>query len=468
MLDKDILSAFPREIYVYKKLIHVCPFCSSNLIQAKAKTKKDKTYDLGLEVCEKCNKGFSNPAFYSENKEQFLCMNLKQAEALVEARNSRIENKRNNKASGKLPSGDIRSKKKIYAMQVANYQRRKSSNKFELQTNRKEELDKRPLVKKRIIEKIPTEWDSKYGYSTEALSDALMKISLSCEELNSIFAAFLVKDCNNDLRCIFLSTDCKEFNVAGNPISIVNIKRGSGYSFLESIKAKKTFYYDQGKRKNDVIDATVIYEPEFKNYAGKVNLKTLYKKNAASVNMPASNGTYDYDSNKCVYVFFRLTNTCVKKNHKIETVTAKTYNAKNGKPIKVNVFHCTQCDRYFINYEALQEYISKGIFPAFSYTLIRDISGELNEASQLMLYGYNVREGNLSGNERRNVLSWIIDSGLMTKAEIIKDLQFKVRYNGSKAGNERAKAKWQDDIQFVSQYVFDNKKEIEATFVSHK
>lgn len=468
MLDKENLSSFPREIYVYKKLIHKCPFCRSGLIQAKAKTKKDKIYDLGLEVCEKCNKGFSNPAFYSENKEYFLCMNLEQAEALVEERNLRVETKRKKATGIKLSSDGTRTKKQIYAMQVANYRRRKSSSSFEIQTNRKEELDKRPLVKKRMIGKIPTEWNSVFGYNTEALNDALMKVSLSCEELNSIFAAFLVNDYNNELRCIFLSTECKEFNVAEYSVSIANIKRGSGYSLLESIKAKKTFYYDQDKNINNVIDAAVIYEPEFKNYVGKVNLKTLYKKKAASINIPANNETYDYDSNKCVYVFFRLTNTCVKKNHKIETVTAKTYNAKNSNPIKVNVFHCTQCDRYFINYEALQEYISKGIFPALSYKLIRDISGELNEASQLMLYGYNVREGNLSGDERQNILSWIIDSGLMTKAEIIKDLQFKVRYNGSKAGNERAKIKWQDDIQFVSQYVIDNNREIQAEFVSRR
>ena len=85
-----------------------------------------------------------------------------------------------------------------------------------------------------------------------------------------------------------------------------------------------------------------------------------------------------------------------------------------------------------------------------------------------MLYGYRVADGTLTTQERRAVLSWIIDSGLLTKAEIIKDLQFKVRYNGSKKGNERAKAKWLDDIQFVSQYVMDNKQTINAAFVVRK
>ena len=172
-----------------------------------------------------------------------------------------------------------------------------------------------------------------------------------------------------------------------------------------------------------------------------------------------------FEISRDVLVYFRLTNRCVKYKHEIETVTAKTINARNGQSINVNVFHCKNCDQYFINYEALQKYISKGIYPALSFKITKDIGNSLNEASKLMLYGYRVAEGKISTLERRNVLSWIIDSGLLTKAEIIKDLQFKVRYNGSKAGNEKAKAKWQDDIQFVSRYVRDNSRTINAEFV---
>ena len=81
-----------------------------------------------------------------------------------------------------------------------------------------------------------------------------------------------------------------------------------------------------------------------------------------------------------------------------------------------------------------------------------------------MMYGYSVREG-ISQQERRRVLEWVIDSGLMSKSEIIRNIQFKVRYNGSKAGNERARQKWLDDIQYVSHYVIGNKREIKPVFV---
>lgn len=169
------------------------------------------------------------------------------------------------------------------------------------------------------------------------------------------------------------------------------------------------------------------------------------------------------NSSKRVYVYFKLNNKCVTNNHQIETVTAITTNMKTGFTTEINVFHCIECDRYFINYEALQKYIAKGIYPALDFSLEID-EGKLREVSELMLYGYNVKEGVLNEGERHRILSWIIDAGLLSKAEIIKDLQFKVNYNGKKAGNENAKKKWETDILFVSQYVKGNSKRIDAVF----
>lgn len=434
-------AAYPKEIYVYKKLVHVCPFCDGKLVQAVEKTKKGKDIFISLTTCDKCKKSFANAAYYSEHGDNFICMNPQEADALVNARKAKIEKKKHRYDQFGLGKGT-----------------------HDLKHNKLAEIEKEQQLKNRILEKIPTDWNTIYGLNIEALNNSWKKVDLSSPALNAIFAIFLVRTEAGNIQCVFLSYDSSEIKFPGNHASIVSVNGKNGFWLVKSIKAKKTYYTGQNKARYDVVDAVVTFEPYFKEYVGKINLRSLYKKHTPALVNSVSKESFDYSSNKCVYVYFRLTNSCVKNNHKIETITAKTYNAKNGNPIEVNVFYCTRCDRYFINYEALQGYISKGIFPAFSYSLIRDISGELNEASQLMLYGYNVREGILSGDERRSILSWIIDSGLMTKAEIIKDLQFKVSYNGSKSGNERAKGKWQDDIQYVSRYVIDNKKEIEAIF----
>ena len=84
---------------------------------------------------------------------------------------------------------------------------------------------------------------------------------------------------------------------------------------------------------------------------------------------------------------------------------------------------------------------------------------------ELEVLEYNVREGVLTKEERQNILSWIIDSGLISKEKIIRDLQFKVVYNGTKVGNEEAKKKWKSDIDFVSHYTKGNSRKMTAKFV---
>ena len=159
-----------------------------------------------------------------------------------------------------------------------------------------------------------------------------------------------------------------------------------------------------------------------------------------------------------------MNNTCIKKAHNVETVTAETVNVKTGSSVEINVFHCLQCNKFFVNYEALQEYIKRGIYPSFHYSLVYIDEHHLRDVSELMMYGYNVKEGVLSRGERQRILSWIIDSGLMSKGEIIRNLQFKVNYNGRKASNANAKRKWKEDIQYVSRYVKDNRRKIKAVY----
>ena len=168
-----------------------------------------------------------------------------------------------------------------------------------------------------------------------------------------------------------------------------------------------------------------------------------------------------------VYIYYKLSNNCMNSKHNIESVTVKTTNVRTGKNIDANVFYCNDCNRYFINYEALQGYIEAGNYPLFEYEFVgkQEFVGELRKVSELMEYGYNVREGVLTKEERQNILSWIIDSGFISKEKIIRDLQFKVVYNGKKVGNEEAKKKWKSDIDFVSHYTKGNSRKITAKFV---
>lgn len=134
---------------------------------------------------------------------------------------------------------------------------------------------------------------------------------------------------------------------------------------------------------------------------------------------------------KLVYVYDRLNNECKRKGHKVVTVTAQTVTIPDGDPIEANVFHCTDCDKYYVSNSALQKCIEEGIHPALNYYLAYDLAGNLKKASKLMLYGYNVQQGVLTRSERHSVLTTIINNGYISKQEIICDLQFFISYNSS-------------------------------------
>ena len=171
-------------------------------------------------------------------------------------------------------------------------------------------------------------------------------------------------------------------------------------------------------------------------------------------------------SKNVVYVYHQFTNSCVTNRHPIEAVTVKTIDARSKRKVDVNAYYCKKCERCFINAEVLnKDYYSRNLFPLLNYDLANVNPSSLKEFSELYILGYSVKEGILTCEERQQVLAEIIENGLMGKEQIIRKLQFLVRFNGSKPENSVAKEKWQADILFVSQYTSDNKRRIEPVFI---
>ena len=178
-----------------------------------------------------------------------------------------------------------------------------------------------------------------------------------------------------------------------------------------------------------------------------------------------SSKTVDFASQVVdVYVYFKLNNPCTVKKHPVENVTMKSKNPLTGKKYQVNGFYCARCKKYYINHEAVKDIIIKKMHPSFLYNLVHDYEGELKPMSLPTMYGYNAKADGPSSAVRHHILRWIVDAGLMSKAQIIKDLQFKISYNGKKTGNMAAKAKWEEDLNFMSSYTADNTREVVANF----
>ena len=185
--------------------------------------------------------------------------------------------------------------------------------------------------------------------------------------------------------------------------------------------------------------------------------------------LPVKTDEYPMDpkqiDKKVVYVYLKLNNSCLRNKHNVENVTMNVTNIRDNRKINVNVFHCSTCGKYFINYEQLKEYIDKKQIPAFKYSIVKGTNDSLNEMSELMLYGYTVKEGALKEIERQGILAWILDCNLMTKNQIISNIQYKIDYNGKKESNAKAKIKWEDDLAFVAGYRLNTQARLQGKVV---
>lgn len=169
-----------------------------------------------------------------------------------------------------------------------------------------------------------------------------------------------------------------------------------------------------------------------------------------------------------VYLYYKLTNMCARKNHYTEPVTLHTCFINNQSVlVSVNAYYCRMCNKYYVNHEAIKKYIELGNIPKFNYKVYDedDIKDNLRQTSKLMLYGYNVRQNGMTSKERQKLLANLIDLNLMSKQEIIRDIQFKIEFNGSKCGNELARIKWEEDIQFVSRYTNGNRNSVNGILI---
>lgn len=163
-----------------------------------------------------------------------------------------------------------------------------------------------------------------------------------------------------------------------------------------------------------------------------------------------------------IHVYYRLKLPCISQQHPVESVTLITKDFKGNRTVEVNAYYCKKCKKYFINYEALQHLYDKHRYPVFHFVFADHPSDgfNLNKVSKLGSCGYSVRQGGMSDDERHKLLQLIIDNGILSKSEIICNIEFFIGYHGKQEKNKAAVKKWSDDIYFVSHYTNGNKRYI--------
>jgi hypothetical protein len=167
--------------------------------------------------------------------------------------------------------------------------------------------------------------------------------------------------------------------------------------------------------------------------------------------------TDEWKANQNTLYVFRGGIPCQNNHHNYHTVTAVLL-GKRDKNIELTVNYCNNCRMLFIDEQSYQAYRKKyGViignikFKNMEKHFPKEDSLALE--SPLMLCGYNVRQqGGLTKEERRYVISRILDRGIMTKSVVIKYLSFFIKRNGKKENNSVAAKKWQEDLKFTLDY----------------
>lgn len=165
------------------------------------------------------------------------------------------------------------------------------------------------------------------------------------------------------------------------------------------------------------------------------------------------------DPTKVVSVYvYNLMGVCRRHDRKTERIVVNMISSRADTPHPLEVYYCPLCNKYYVNKDTYFEFYKKYGMPPLRLFSDSDYSDDnpyasLREHSDLYLYGYNVG-GALATNERlrRQILEDIIDSGNLTKAQVISHLEFLIRFGKNNTLMKDAIQRWQDDMHYIESY----------------
>ena len=149
---------------------------------------------------------------------------------------------------------------------------------------------------------------------------------------------------------------------------------------------------------------------------------------------------------------------CINNRHTVEDLTAEIdVIMSNGEIInkKVPAYYCKDCNLYFI-YNKDYERIRKSGVPLcsiYEYTkYIKGIDNDINfnQESLLHSFGYNVgTTEDLSDIQRRRILKFIIENGIMDKHKIIWFIDHLIDMRRAITNQRNAIKRWQSDSDYL-------------------
>ncbi len=168
---------------------------------------------------------------------------------------------------------------------------------------------------------------------------------------------------------------------------------------------------------------------------------------------------------------------CDIRKHNVATATALVRTDKH-KTIPINIDHCLDCKKHYINKVSLSLFERKygELIVCKLDEVPKDSKSDYDidlygrrQQSLLSKYGYNVSQvNNLSSRERRRILIRVLESGDMSKSEIIDHLEYLIRERSERKQMEVAISRWADDLKFINEYKMNEQVVIEGQLVNKK
>lgn len=155
---------------------------------------------------------------------------------------------------------------------------------------------------------------------------------------------------------------------------------------------------------------------------------------------------------------------CRKQNHILEEIKAVAYvqpPSGDRKMVSVDAYYCHTCKLYYIEDENFEIITRTGrpMFQSFTQAdYIKYINthtgyGDLALKSKLKIAGYSVgKNDGLTAYQRQMILIYVIESGVMTKGDVMSHLDFYIELNETRGDREDAVEKWKEDLRFLNTY----------------
>lgn len=157
---------------------------------------------------------------------------------------------------------------------------------------------------------------------------------------------------------------------------------------------------------------------------------------------------------------------CYRNNHRIQECKVSVYCSDTNGHVSVSSVYanyCTTCNKYFMQHTVFKRYQDRygnllvKFIPAYEQLYHSELRGDyfllgLKKESLLHVLGYNTL---IESAVRKLRLVTIMACGQMKKYEIIRHLDYLIRFNSNNSNHYYSMRKWKEDLEFVADYELD-------------